>query len=103
MEKSEVVFASFILLLVSLSACSSQHWSYGFQPGGKRDAENLIKSFQEDLSVLFSLAKQMAEKMGILGEVQHFGCKVPHQRATLRGLKGVLASLIEGENPQKTI
>uniref|UniRef100_A0A8D2LJY0 Progonadoliberin-1 n=1 Tax=Varanus komodoensis TaxID=61221 RepID=A0A8D2LJY0_VARKO len=47
MEKSEVVFASFILLLVSLSACSSQHWSYGFQPGGKRDAENLIKSFQE--------------------------------------------------------
>ncbi|XP_061448793.1 progonadoliberin-1 [Rhineura floridana] len=87
-----MLFSSSFLLVISLTICSAQHWSYGLQPGGKRDAENLIESFQE-----------IANEVDKLGELQHFECNVRHQRPTLRGLKAALASLMEGENGQKKI
>ncbi|XP_060107129.1 progonadoliberin-1 [Heteronotia binoei] len=86
------LFTSFLLLLICGAIGFAQHWSYGLQPGGKRDAENLIESFQE-----------MANEMDKLGELQHFECTAAHQRPTFRGLKGALASLIDGETGQKKI
>uniref|UniRef100_A0A8C6XPG9 Progonadoliberin-1 n=1 Tax=Naja naja TaxID=35670 RepID=A0A8C6XPG9_NAJNA len=77
---------SFFLLLISLSTCFAQHWSYGFQPGGKRNVENLRDSFQE-----------IDNEMDKAGELQPFECSVPRQHFTLRGLKGVLT----GEPPFK--
>nr|XP_056716766.1 progonadoliberin-1 [Euleptes europaea] len=85
------VFTSFLLLLICVAIGSAQHWSYGLQPGGKRDAENLIESFQE-----------IANEMDKLGELQHFECRAAHPNP-LRGLKGALASLIDGETGQKKI
>ncbi|XP_062995289.1 progonadoliberin-1 [Elgaria multicarinata webbii] len=92
MENSGALFVGFFLMLILLSVCSAQHWSYGFQPGGKRDADNLMETFQE-----------ITSKMNTLGELQHFECNVPRQHPILRGLKEVLASLIEGETAQKKV
>lgn len=39
--------AAVLLLSLCLEGCSSQHWSYGLRPGGKRNAEHLVESFQE--------------------------------------------------------
>jgi len=51
MEKSRKIFASVLLFLLSVEICLAQHWSYGLQPGGKRNAENLAESIQEVGSV----------------------------------------------------
>uniref|UniRef100_A0A8D0E7B5 Progonadoliberin-1 n=1 Tax=Salvator merianae TaxID=96440 RepID=A0A8D0E7B5_SALMN len=93
MEKTGTLFTRFFLVAISLTVCSTQHWSFGLQPGGKRDAENLIESFQE----------QLTNEVDKLGELQHFECNIPHQRPLLRGLKAILASLSEGEKEQKKI
>ncbi|EMP30498.1 Progonadoliberin-1 [Chelonia mydas] len=73
------LFVSFLLFILSVEICLAQHWSYGLQPGGKRDAENLVESFQE-----------LAREMEKIGELQHFECTGPHQRSMLGGLKGAL-------------
>ncbi|XP_015673988.1 progonadoliberin-1 [Protobothrops mucrosquamatus] len=90
MQKTRMLISSFFLLLISLSTCFAQHWSYGFQPGGKRDVENLRDSFQE-----------IENEVDKAGEMQPFECNVPRQHFTLRGLKS--ASLTEGEKGQKKI
>ncbi|XP_053125059.1 progonadoliberin-1 [Hemicordylus capensis] len=92
MGKTGILVAGFFLMVLSVAICSGQHWSFGLQPGGKRDAEHLIESFQE-----------IANEVDKLGELQRFECTVPHQRLTFQGLKGALASLIEGETGRKKI
>lgn len=46
MVKTRALLTTFLLAL-SATLCTAQHWSFGLQPGGKRDVENLIESFQE--------------------------------------------------------
>ncbi|KAG6934469.1 gonadotropin releasing hormone 1, partial [Chelydra serpentina] len=92
METTKKLFLSFLMFILSVEICLAQHWSYGLQPGGKRDADNLVESFQE-----------IASEMEKIGELQHFECIGPHQRSMLGGLKGALASLIEGEAGRKKI
>ena len=47
MEPIPKLLAGLLLLTLCVVGCSSQHWSYGLRPGGKRNAENVIDSFQE--------------------------------------------------------
>lgn len=47
MEPIPKLLAGLILLTLCVVSCSSQHWSYGLRPGGKRNAGNLIDLFQE--------------------------------------------------------
>ncbi|XP_077162067.1 progonadoliberin-1 isoform X2 [Paroedura picta] len=86
------VFTSFLLLLICGVTGLAQHWSYGLQPGGKRDTENLIESFQE-----------IANEVDKPGEPQRFECTATHQHPTFQGLKGALASLMDRETGQKKI
>ncbi|ERE87548.1 progonadoliberin-1-like protein [Cricetulus griseus] len=79
-----------VLLSLCLEGCSSQHWSYGLRPGGKRNAEHLSDSFQE-----------MGKEVDQLAEPQHFECTVRWPRSPLRDLRGALESLIEEETRQK--
>ncbi|XP_014377775.1 progonadoliberin-1 isoform X2 [Alligator sinensis] len=91
MQKTRKVFVSLLLLILSVDICLAQHWSYGLQPGGKRNAENLVESFQE-----------MASDMEKIGEMQQFECSSgPHQPSKLSDLKEALASLTEGETGRK--
>ncbi|XP_051051738.1 progonadoliberin-1 [Phodopus roborovskii] len=82
--------AAVLLLSLCLEGCSSQHWSYGLRPGGKRNAEHLGDSFQE-----------MGKDVDQLAEPQHFECTVHWPRSPLRDLRGALESLIEEETRQK--
>ncbi|XP_019412110.1 PREDICTED: progonadoliberin-1 [Crocodylus porosus] len=91
MQKTRKVFVSLLLLILSVDICLAQHWSYGLQPGGKRNAENLVESFQE-----------MANDMEKFGEMQQFECSGPHQPSKLSDLKEALANLMEGETGRKT-
>ncbi|TFK08221.1 DNA-3-methyladenine glycosylase [Platysternon megacephalum] len=79
METTRKLFVRFLMFILSVEICLAQHWSYGLQPGGKRDAENLVESFQE-----------IASEMEKIGELQHFECTGPRQRSMLGGLKGAL-------------
>nr|XP_044622783.1 progonadoliberin-1 isoform X2 [Equus asinus]XP_044622784.1 progonadoliberin-1 isoform X2 [Equus asinus] len=92
MEPIPKLLAGLILLTLCVVGCSSQHWSYGLRPGGKRNADNLIDSFQE-------IAKEVNQP----AEPQHFECTVHQPRSPLRDLKGALESLIEEETGQKKI
>ncbi|XP_010346050.1 progonadoliberin-1 [Saimiri boliviensis] len=92
MELIPKLLAGLILLTLCVAGCSSQHWSYGLRPGGKRDAENFIDSFQE-----------IVKEVGQLEETQHFECTVHQPRFPPRDLKGALESLIEEETRQKKI
>lgn len=47
MQKSRKAFVGILLFIVSVEICLAQHWSYGLQPGGKRNADNLGELFQE--------------------------------------------------------
>ncbi|XP_057580413.1 progonadoliberin-1 [Hippopotamus amphibius kiboko] len=89
MEPIPKLLAGLILLTLCVVGCSGQHWSYGLRPGGKRNAENVIDSFQE-------IAKEVNQP----AETQHFECIIQH-RSPLRDLKGALESLIEEETGQK--
>ncbi|NXS58318.1 GON1 protein, partial [Brachypteracias leptosomus] len=75
MEKSRKIFGSVLLVVLAVEMCLAQHWSYGLQPGGKRNAENLVESFQE-----------MANEMEKLGQVQKSGCpgSSQHPRLSLK-------------------
>ncbi|KFZ50954.1 Progonadoliberin-1, partial [Antrostomus carolinensis] len=64
MEMSRKIFVSaFLLFVLSVETCLAQHWSYGLQPGGKRNAENLVESFQE-----------IANEMEKFGEAERSEC-----------------------------
>ncbi|XP_075411827.1 progonadoliberin-1 [Tenrec ecaudatus] len=82
--------AGLLLLTLCVVGCCSQHWSYGLRPGGKRNAENLMDSFQE-----------MAREVDQLAEPQRLDCAVHRLRSPLRELQGALESLIEEETGQK--
>ncbi|XP_007936950.1 progonadoliberin-1 [Orycteropus afer afer] len=92
MELIPKLLTGFVLLTLCVVACSSQHWSYGLRPGGKRNAESLIDSFQE-----------IAKEVDQLAEPQHLECTIHQLRSPLRDLKGALESLIEEETGQKKI
>uniref|UniRef100_A0A8C5KMB1 Progonadoliberin n=2 Tax=Jaculus jaculus TaxID=51337 RepID=A0A8C5KMB1_JACJA len=79
-----------LLLALCVEGCSSQHWSYGLRPGGKRTAEHLVDSFQE-----------MAKEVDQVSEPQHLECTLHQPRSPLRDLRGALESLLEEENGQK--
>ncbi|NXT55669.1 GON1 protein, partial [Pluvianellus socialis] len=81
MEKPRKIFVSVLLFVVSVEICLAQHWSYGLQPGGKRNAENLVESFQE-----------IANDMGKSGEVQEAECPGSHQRSRFSDLKEAMVS-----------
>ncbi|XP_010994053.1 progonadoliberin-1 isoform X1 [Camelus dromedarius] len=90
MEPISKLLAGLILLTLCVVGCSSQHWSYGLRPGGKRNAENVIDSFQE-----------IAKEVDRLAEPQRFECTIHQPHSPLRDLKGALESLIEEETGQK--
>ncbi|XP_037668994.1 progonadoliberin-1 isoform X2 [Choloepus didactylus] len=90
MEPIPKLLAGLILLTLCVVGCCSQHWSYGLRPGGKRNAENFIDSFQE-----------IAKETDQLAEPEHFECTIHQPRSPLRDFKGVLESLIEEETRQK--
>ncbi|NXI37910.1 GON1 protein, partial [Galbula dea] len=83
MEKSRKIFVSVVLFVLSVDICLAQHWSYGLQPGGKRNAENLVESFQE-------IAKEMEK----LGEVQKTECPGSSQHSRSSELKEAMVSNI---------
>ncbi|NXY85094.1 GON1 protein, partial [Alcedo cyanopectus] len=76
MEKSRKIFASALLFVLAVEICLAQHWSYGLQPGGKRDAESLAESFQE-----------LANEMEKLGQVEKKECPGSHQHSRSSDLK----------------
>ncbi|XP_043845191.1 progonadoliberin-1 isoform X1 [Dromiciops gliroides] len=92
MELTRKLLAGCLLLTLCVMISSGQHWSYGLRPGGKRDADNLIDSFQE-----------MASEVNQPAELQRLECTVHQPRSPLRDLKGALASLIEGEAGRKKV
>ncbi|NXI98848.1 GON1 protein, partial [Psophia crepitans] len=92
MDKSRKIFIGAILLVMSMEICLAQHWSYGLQPGGKRNAENVAEAFQET-------ANEMAKP----GEAQKSDCPGSYQRSRFSDLKEVLETLIEGEARRKKI
>ncbi|KAM9069666.1 progonadoliberin-1 isoform 2-T2 [Sarcophilus harrisii] len=92
MELSRKLLTGCLLLTVCVMISSGQHWSYGLRPGGKRDADNLIDSFQE-----------MANEANQLAEPQRFECTIHQPRSPFRDLKGALASLIEEEAGRKKV
>ncbi|XP_036306337.1 progonadoliberin-1 isoform X3 [Pipistrellus kuhlii] len=92
MEPIPKLLAGLILLTLCVVSCTSQHWSYGLRPGGKRNAGNLIDLFQE-----------RAKEVDQLAEPQHLECTLHQPPSALRELKGALESLIEEETGQKKI
>ncbi|NWW42785.1 GON1 protein, partial [Pedionomus torquatus] len=81
MEKSRKTFVGVLLFAMSVEICLAQHWSYGLQPGGKRNAENLAEPFQE-----------IPSEMEKFGEVQKTGCPGSEQHSRLRELKEAMVS-----------
>ncbi|XP_004414192.1 PREDICTED: progonadoliberin-1 [Odobenus rosmarus divergens] len=92
MEPIPKLVAGLLLLTLCVVGCQGQHWSYGLRPGGKRNAENVIESFQE-------IAKELDQP----AEPQRLECTIHQPRSPLRDLKGALESLIEEETGQKRI
>ncbi|XP_013369539.1 PREDICTED: progonadoliberin-1 isoform X2 [Chinchilla lanigera] len=92
MEPTPKLLAGLVLLTLCVESGSGQHWSYGLRPGGKRNAETLVDSFQE-----------IAKEIDQLAEPQHFECTLHQPRSPLRDLRGFLESLIEEETGQKKI
>ncbi|XP_003794070.1 progonadoliberin-1 [Otolemur garnettii] len=90
MELIPKLVAGLILLTFCVEGCSSQHWSYGLRPGGKRSPEHLIDSFQET-----------ANEVDRLAERPRLECTIHQPRSPLRDLRGALESLIEEEAGQK--
>ncbi|NXO05121.1 GON1 protein, partial [Rhinopomastus cyanomelas] len=81
MEKSRKIFVSALLLLVSMEICLAQHWSFGLQPGGKRNAEQLVEPLQE-----------IASELDHPGEAQEMECPGSHPRFQLEGLQEAVVS-----------
>ncbi|KFO87853.1 Progonadoliberin-1, partial [Buceros rhinoceros silvestris] len=81
MEQPGKIFVSILLLVLSVEICLAQHWSYGLQPGGKRNAENVVGSFQE-----------IANERENLGEVQKTECPGSDPRPRFSDLKEAMVS-----------
>uniref|UniRef100_A0A8C8E7C8 Progonadoliberin-1 n=1 Tax=Otus sunia TaxID=257818 RepID=A0A8C8E7C8_9STRI len=81
MEKSRKIFVSVLLFVMSVEICLAQHWSYGLQPGGKRNVENLVESVQE-----------IASEMEKLGDVQKMECPGSSQHSRFSELKEAVVS-----------
>ncbi|NXL56887.1 GON1 protein, partial [Chordeiles acutipennis] len=82
MEKPRKIFVSaFLLFVLSVEICLAQHWSYGLQPGGKRNAENLVESFQD-----------IANEMEKFGEAQKSECPGSSQHSRFGNLKEAMVS-----------
>ncbi|NWH73952.1 GON1 protein, partial [Piaya cayana] len=81
MVKSRKVFVSVLLFVVSVGICLAQHWSFGLQPGGKRNAENLVGPFQE-----------IANEMEKLGETPRSEWPGSYQRSRLSDLEEAVVS-----------
>ncbi|OXB74827.1 UNVERIFIED_CONTAM: hypothetical protein H355_000087 [Colinus virginianus] len=81
MEKPRKILVGVLLFTMSVAICSAQHWSYGLQPGGKRNAENLLESFPE-----------IANEMENQGEVQKAECPGSYRRPRLSDLKEAVVS-----------
>ncbi|XP_040099249.1 progonadoliberin-1 [Oryx dammah] len=92
MELTPKLLAGLILLTSCVVGCSGQHWSYGLRPGGKRNAENVIDSFQE-------IAKEVDQPV----EPKRCECIVHQSHSPLRDLKEALEILIEEETGQRKI
>ncbi|XP_014798638.1 PREDICTED: progonadoliberin-1 [Calidris pugnax] len=92
MEKSRKIFFGVLLFVMSVEICLAQHWSYGLQPGGKRNAESPVESFQE-----------ITSEMEKSGEVEKTGCPSSDQHSRFRELKEAMESLLEGEARRKKI
>ncbi|XP_010214706.1 PREDICTED: progonadoliberin-1 [Tinamus guttatus] len=90
MEKCRKILLSVVLLLAAVEICLAQHWSYGLQPGGKRNAENLAESFQE-----------IENRMEKMEEMQKTKCPGPYEHPRFRDLKEALASLMEEASGKK--
>ncbi|XP_029457660.1 progonadoliberin-1 [Rhinatrema bivittatum] len=92
MDVNRKFFVSVLLLIISLEVSSAQHWSYGLRPGGKRDSETLMDTYQD--------APNDVDKFA---EPRPFECGLLQQHSHLSVLKGVLASLLEGETGRKKL
>ncbi|KAG3294350.1 progonadoliberin-1 [Ictidomys tridecemlineatus] len=92
MEPTPRLLAGLLLLTLCVQGCSSQHWSYGLRPGGKRNAESLFDSFQE-----------VAKEVDRLAEPQTLECTIHQPRSPIRDLRGILEGLIEEEPGRKKI
>ncbi|XP_069473697.1 progonadoliberin-1 [Ambystoma mexicanum] len=82
--------AGICVFVLSMELCCAQHWSYGLRPGGKRDSENFLDSFQD--------AGNDVEKPA---DVQHLECTVPQENSRLSLLRGALAGWLAGESGRK--
>ncbi|NXX74275.1 GON1 protein, partial [Urocolius indicus] len=76
MEKSRKIFVTVLVFVMAVESCVAQHWSYGLQPGGKRNADYPVESFQE-----------IANEMENLRGVQKSECPGSSQRSRLSELK----------------
>ncbi|NXS95902.1 GON1 protein, partial [Jacana jacana] len=83
MQKSRKTFVGVLLFVLSVEICLAQHWSYGLQPGGKRNSENLVEPFQE-----------IPREMEKLGDVQETRCPGSDQHSRFRELKEAMVSSI---------
>ncbi|XP_009993303.1 PREDICTED: progonadoliberin-1 [Chaetura pelagica] len=90
MEKSRKIFVSVLLVVLSVEICLAQHWSYGLQPGGKRNAENLAGPFQE-----------IANEMEKPGEVQQSECPGLSQHPRATDLREAVERLMEEARAKK--
>ncbi|NXD82508.1 GON1 protein, partial [Halcyon senegalensis] len=81
MVTSRKIFASVLLFVLAVEVCLAQHWSYGLQPGGKRNTETLAESFQE-----------IANEMEKLGEVEKKECPGSYQHSRSSDLKEAMVS-----------
>ncbi|KFW09180.1 Progonadoliberin-1, partial [Eurypyga helias] len=81
MQKPRKIFAKVLLLVVSVDICLAQHWSYGLQPGGKRNADIPTDPSQE-------IGNEMEE----LGEAQKAACPGSYQHSRVSDLKEAMVS-----------
>ncbi|KFP74320.1 Progonadoliberin-1, partial [Acanthisitta chloris] len=81
MEKSRKIFTGVFLFVLSVGICLAQHWSYGLQPGGKRNAKDLVESFQE-----------IAQEMARAEEVQQPDWPGSSQHSRIRDLQEAVVS-----------
>ncbi|KFP27962.1 Progonadoliberin-1, partial [Colius striatus] len=76
MEKSRKIFVTVLVFVMAVESCLAQHWSYGLQPGGKRNADYPEESLQE-----------IANEMEKLRGVQKTECPGSAQRSGLSELR----------------
>ncbi|XP_073413248.1 progonadoliberin-1 [Dendrobates tinctorius] len=81
-------FLFILVLLLSDHMSYSQHWSYGLQPGGKRDLETLQDSYPETQN-----------EVSLFTEPKRLECFLPQNRFSI--IRGALMNWLEGENGRK--